>query len=336
MADEGEKSEMIAEFSGVTGSNAERAQFFLESSGWQLHLALSSFYEDGADDSPSPPPQSTPPHQQTNQSQGTSARIATMAAYRASGDDNSDSDEEQGQAFYAGGSVTSGQQILGPPKSRKKGTPHDIAQDIFEEAKRHGAEEIHDDETGPGPSSRTAPFFTGAGYRLGDTEGGQSQPTVGASRLVAATEQDTEVILKFWSNGFTVDDGELQSFDDPSNKEFLDSVKKGEIPRHLHRLSQGGEVHVNLEDHRHEEYTPPKKKKAIAFVGQGQKLGSPTPTVKFNEENKVVSADSVPAIVSYDQSKPTTSIQLRLADGTRLVSKFNPSQTVGDIRAFIT
>ena len=46
-----------------------------------------------------------------------------------------------------------------------------------------------------------------------------------------------------------------------------------EIPRHLHRLSQGGEVHVNLEDHRHEEYTPPKKKKAIAFVGQGQKLG---------------------------------------------------------------
>jgi UBX domain-containing protein 1 len=37
----------------------------------------------------------------------------------------------------------------------------------------------------------------------------------------------TEVSLKFWSNGFSVDDGELQSFDDPKNKEFLDAVKRG-------------------------------------------------------------------------------------------------------------
>lgn len=34
-----------------------------------------------------------------------SARIATMAAYRAGGEEN-DSEEEEGQAFYAGGSET--------------------------------------------------------------------------------------------------------------------------------------------------------------------------------------------------------------------------------------
>lgn len=37
----------------------------------------------------------------------------------------------------------------------------------------------------------------------------------------------TEVILKFWSNGFSVDDGPLRAFDDPANQQFLNSVKRG-------------------------------------------------------------------------------------------------------------
>lgn len=36
-----------------------------------------------------------------------------------------------------------------------------------------------------------------------------------------------------------------------------------------------------------------------------------------------------------DQSLPSTSIQLRLADGTRLISHFNYHHTISDIRAFI-
>lgn len=40
MADDAGQSELIAEFTGVTGSNAERARFFLESSGWQLHVSF--------------------------------------------------------------------------------------------------------------------------------------------------------------------------------------------------------------------------------------------------------------------------------------------------------
>lgn len=38
MADEGERSRLVAEFSGVTDEDAERAQFYLESSGWDLHV----------------------------------------------------------------------------------------------------------------------------------------------------------------------------------------------------------------------------------------------------------------------------------------------------------
>lgn len=33
-----------------------------------------------------------------------------------------------------------------------------------------------------------------------------------------------------------------------------------------------------------------------------------------------------------DESQPTTSIQLRLADGSRMVAKFNLTHTVADIR----
>lgn len=36
-----------------------------------------------------------------------------------------------------------------------------------------------------------------------------------------------------------------------------------------------------------------------------------------------------------DDSLPFTSIQLRLADGTRMVARFNMHHTVGDIRSFI-
>lgn len=36
-----------------------------------------------------------------------------------------------------------------------------------------------------------------------------------------------------------------------------------------------------------------------------------------------------------DQASPSTSIQLRLADGTRMVSRFNYYHTIRDIRGFI-
>lgn len=36
-----------------------------------------------------------------------------------------------------------------------------------------------------------------------------------------------------------------------------------------------------------------------------------------------------------DEKLPSTSIQLRLADGTRMIARFNHHHTIGDIRAFI-
>ena len=127
-------------------------------------------------------------------------------------------------------------------------------------------------------------------------------------------------VLKLWKNGFTVDeDGPLRSYDDPQNKEFLASIQKGEAPRELIRKAEGAEVHLDMQDHRDEEYEPPKNK--YVLYNDGYKLGSPTPTVVSNasasdrENNEQRAKQSL----KLDESKPTTQIQIRLSDGSRFV-----------------
>jgi len=61
-------------------------------------------------------------------------------------------------------------------------------------------------------------------------------------------------------------------------------------------------------------------------------LASPSPAPNATNPND---SESQPNPVEIDKTKPTTSIQIRLADGSRLVGIFNYSHTVGDIRRFI-
>jgi hypothetical protein len=60
-------------------------------------------------------------------------RIATLNDHRS---DDEEEDEEQGQAFYAGGSERSGQQIIGPPAG-KKPNPEDYIKSLFQKAKEY-------------------------------------------------------------------------------------------------------------------------------------------------------------------------------------------------------
>jgi UBX domain-containing protein 1 len=40
-------------------------------------------------------------------------------------------------------------------------------------------------------------------------------------------ESHTEVILKLWKEGFSINDGAVREYADPANREFLDSVRRG-------------------------------------------------------------------------------------------------------------
>ena len=111
-----------------------------------------------------------------------------------------------------------------------------------------------------------------------------------------------------------------------------------------------------------EDYVPSPKARS-AFSGAGHRLGSPVPSVaalggpapsvEMPGSFPVSTSTSTPAAASgstgeasrsaesintrfeVDQTLPTTSVQVRLADGTRMVCRMNLTHTVGDIRNFI-
>ncbi|XP_045175339.2 NSFL1 cofactor p47-like [Mercenaria mercenaria] len=342
MADKA-KQDMIENFIKITGVDQDRARFYLESSAWNLELAMGSFYEGNPDDDDdlaggvvgsAVPQQATPapvqePEASSRKSKtagSSNSRFATIGSMQQGhGEDSSD---EEGQAFYAGGSERSGQQVLGPKKKKTN-----VVEDLFKSAREHGAEEVNSDVS-PKPGGSKA--FKGSGYRLGDGEGQDSEKISGEP--AAQSRKQTDCVLKLWKNGFSVDDGPLRDFKDPANREFLAAISKGEVPHELIQEARGGEVNLNMEDHRAEDYVKPKVP-VKAFSGEGNLLGSPTPRV-VGASTPSKGSNSTPSsnqsTVKVDESQPFTTIQIRLADGTRLVSKFNNSHTVGDIRQHIT
>uniref|UniRef100_A0A8C5L2U9 NSFL1 cofactor p47 n=1 Tax=Jaculus jaculus TaxID=51337 RepID=A0A8C5L2U9_JACJA len=291
-----ERQDALREFVVVTGAEEERARFFLESADWDLQIALASFYEDGGDEDIVTISQATP----SSVSRGTAPSDNRVTSFRdLIHDQDEDEEEEEGQRFYAGGSERSGQQIVGPP--RKK-SPNELVDDLFKGAKEHGAVAVERVTKSPGESSK---------------------PRV-------------HIVLKLWKSGFSLDNGELRSYQDPANAQFLESIRRGEVPAELRRLAHGGQVNLDMEDHRDEDYVKPKGA-FKAFTGEGQKLGSTAPQVlntsspSQQAENEAKASSSI----LINEAEPTTNIQIRLADGGRLVQKFNHSHRISDIRLFI-
>lgn len=86
------------------------------------------------------------------------------------------------------------------------------------------------------------------------------------------------------------------------------------------------------------------KKKYQPFSGDGRRLGSPAPapgpvsevpqrSTTTTSDN--ASPESSNPTIQINASEPTISLQIRLGDGTRLVSRFNTSHTIGDVYSFV-
>lgn len=58
-------------------------------------------------------------------------RIMTFSSLKNAEVEDKDSDDEEGQRFYAGGSITSGQQVIGPPRNNA-----DVITDMFQTAQK--------------------------------------------------------------------------------------------------------------------------------------------------------------------------------------------------------
>lgn len=147
-------------------------------------------------------------------------------------------------------------------------------------------------------------------------------------------EQPVVRVLTMYEDGFTVDKGPFRSFTDPANKEFLDEVGKGIIPRELEQEAHGSELHVDLVDKRTEKFKaqPQEKPKVEAFAGHAQSLGGGGSNANSNVASSKVQGQMAPV----DTGKETTQIQVRMKDGSRVVGTFNPdTHTVADILRFL-
>lgn len=319
-------------FDAITDVDEERARFFLESAGWNLQLALASFFEDGADDDivTLPPPEVG---SSVSRATGTSSQPRVTSFRDFMHEAEEESDEEEGQRFFAGGSERSGQQIVGPPKKKSS---NEVVEDLFKGAKEHGAVPLDRAGKGPGESSR-AKAFIGGGYRLGAAPEEESTYVAG-ERRASKSQHDVNVVLKLWKTGFSLDNGELRNYSDPGNANFLESIRRGEIPLELRQRSRGGQVNLDMEDHRDEDFVRPKIA-FRAFGGEGQKLGSATPELvpapTSSQQDQVANEAQATASVTLDTSQPVTNIQIRLADGGKLVQKFNHTHRVSDLRQFV-
>ena len=197
-----------------------------------------------------------------------------------------------------------------------------------------------------GGSSNPAPptsRFTGTARTLGGDDTPSQivdDPTANAPRQSPRVERH----LHFWEDGFSVDDGPLYRSDDPANAQILAMIRAGRAPMAIMNVEKSQEVEVKLEQHQ-EKYKAPKKK-YTPFSGGGQRLGSPTPGPGSTRDTATPStpANTTPATststaqpaVEVNESEPTISLQIRLGDGTRLVSRFNTIHTIGDVYSFVT
>ncbi|XP_031092082.1 plant UBX domain-containing protein 4-like [Ipomoea triloba] len=367
-----ERETLINTFCEITSSTNPEALFYLESHNFDLDSAVSTFFEtnpavpsadvpapasaaaanahspaDSQSYSPSQSESSSPPRSRSPsprrrskqpQSSGaynlrsskhgnaSSAPGASGAGRRSAGihtfaDLNrrtaagSGSDSDEPQEYYTGGEK-SGMLVQDPSKM------NDVDA-IFNQARQ--TQPVGGPVENLPPSSSRS--FTGTARRL-------------TGETVPSAPQRPEVVthnITFWSNGFTVDDGPLRRLDDPENAHFLESIRNSECPKELQPPDRRTAVHVNLT--RREENCPAPAKRKTPFHGVGRTLGGTTnddaPVEPTVATAPLTSAPAPAMGLIVDETQPSTSIQLRLADGTRMVSRFNIHHTIRDIRGFI-
>jgi len=273
---------------------------------------------------------------------GSGRRVATL------GDDNDDNDDEQ-QNYFAGGE-RSGINIQNPDRDHDR-SGRNLMRDLLEHAANDGPLEPE-----PEITSRSA-AFSGGGYTLGSDEV-ESTYVPDPNGPPDPAEETVIRHLTFWRDGFSVEDGELRRYDDPAQAQILSEINAGRAPPSILNVLPDQPVELRVSRRIDEDYVPSPRR---GFAGSGNRLGGVVPEPvsapqgggmpgSFPAAGSSSAAaaaaapppssrshdpDTITTRFSVDQTKPTTSVQVRLADGTRLVARMNLTHRVGDLRSFI-
>ncbi|KAH9840529.1 uncharacterized protein C8Q71DRAFT_739788 [Rhodofomes roseus] len=276
----------------------------------------------------------------------------------SSGDDDDDDENAEGESWFAGGE-RSGIAVQNP--DRPGAVPGgSLVRDLLRRAAQAGPPQ---ESEGSSPSS----VFAGGGHRLGSDE--VESAYIPDPNAPARPEEVTAIRhLTFWREGFSIEDGDLMRYDNPTNSQILNEINSGRAPPHILNVAPGQPVELRVVKRLGDDYVAAPKARG-AFSGEGNRLGSPVPSIaelggppssinmpgsfpvtasggastgasasgsgSASGAGAARSAESIQTRFEVDQSLPTTSVQIRLADGTRMVCRMNLTHTVGDIRSFI-
>jgi len=224
--------------------------------------------------------------------------------------DKEESKDKKDLSWFTGG-ASSGLAVQAPQQANNT----DVVNNLFDTAKRQGAISKSDEKS---PEKEK---FAGSGFVLGNTDRQSAVVTA-----APAKQHPRRVIVTFYKDCFTVDDGPPRKITEPVNRTFLDDISNGRIPRELTQLYGSAVIDVELIDKKGEDYNPPPKPAIVSFSGAGHTLGGP-------QTANMVSAKGKKIVV--DESAPTTTVQVRTHNGQRLLIKANHNHTVGDLRSHI-
>ncbi|XP_017070478.2 NSFL1 cofactor p47 [Drosophila eugracilis] len=162
----------------------------------------------------------------------------------------------------------------------------------------------------------------GHGVRLGSahpiyppprsaTEDSDTEPT---------DDEHTMVVLHLWSEGFSLDDGSLRLYTLPENERFLRAILSGDFPEEMLRVPR---VQLSVQDHTNESFRHLSRKQ---FMGPGRPLNSPPSRIIVGGPMPID-----PQSFQLNERAATTTVQLRMADGSRVAGLFNLTHNVGDL-----
>ncbi|KAJ2556957.1 protein phosphatase regulator [Coemansia sp. RSA 1933] len=288
---------------------------------------------------------STPSASVPRRRHGSGARIATLSSL--SGPDSEDVGKPD--EWYAGGEH-SGMAVM--PRGRDDdehgddsgGRRGSLVDRILRRASEIGGP--GSGEAGEASEEPTMPKkrFAGRGHRLdsvdesvqesdSDLDDSSDDPDaeIGGNGGVAVRE------LTFWRNGFSIGNGPLHNIEDPVNRQNLEAILQGRAPLDVLNVRPGQQVEMRVTDRRGEDYVQPAAPPAKPFSGTGRRLGdlAPSITTGVSTGSSVQHAAPSASQIALDPSQPTVRVQIRLADGSRLIANVNPSHTIGDLRSFV-
>ncbi|KAJ2784504.1 protein phosphatase regulator [Coemansia interrupta] len=282
---------------------------------------------------------------------GSGARIATLSSLGGQ-----ESEENTGEKEWYTGGEHSGMAVRPPPKDNGDEQGNSLVDQIMRHAAENSAAEDgsgmehHGNAGGSGAAKPS--YFSGQGRALGSPsdpsssnptgnpaaasrEGGNASASGDNSGQRENEEGDVAMReLTFWRNGFSIGDGPLYNIEDPSNRQNLDAILQGRAPLDVLNVRPGQQVEMKVTDRRGEDYVPPAQPPAQPFSGQGHRLGGVSPTAAATAADVAASTTAGRDII-LDSEQRTVQVQIRLADGSRLVAKVNPSHTIGDLRAYV-